>query len=87
VSATYWVLVSDALADGLEPGRLPEGLVLAEGICPEPGYLGTEPVAHWHRFTDAGAPPELEGKRVELILSLPGREGARPVITERRVTG
>lgn len=87
MTTTYWVLVSDALAADLDPDLLPEGLVLNEGICPEPGYLGTESVAHWHRFTDAGAPPELDGRRVELVLALPAQEGARPVITGRRVTG
>ena len=87
MSATYWVLVSDELLETMDPSLLPDGLRLNEPVSPEPADPGNwySETSHWHRFTDDGAPEELDGKRVELILGRRGREGAKAVIIERRV--
>jgi len=87
MSATYWVLTSDELITSMDPSLLPDGLRLDEAVIPEPARLGEwySARSHWRRFTDDGAPPGLEGKRVELVLGRRGREGAKAVIIERRV--
>ena len=78
MSAAYWVRVSDELLAGLDPSYLPDGLRLADlGI-----RLRSEPGSSEVLFEDDNAPPELDGKRVELILR---REGSQTVIAERRV--
>ena len=81
MSAAYWVPVSDELLRDMDPSLLPDGLRLADlGVTTRgvPGG-GTEAL-----FEDDNAPPELGGKRVELILGRRGREGAKAVIIERK---
>lgn len=80
----YWVLVADELLG--EPSPWAEvGLRLAEyGPWKEPGV-------RWCLFEDPDAPPELDGKKVELTVSR-GRVAEDgpdylPHITERRVIG
>lgn len=87
MSATYWVLVADELLETMDPSLLPEGLRLAMPLSPLPdySYIGEPPDSHWQRFTDDGAPEELDGKRVELTLGRQGRMPAKAVIIERRV--
>jgi hypothetical protein len=87
MSATYWVLASDELITTMDPSLLPDGLRLEKGTAPEPARLGEwySGSSHWYQFTDDGAPPGLDGKRVELILGRQGREPAKSVIIERRV--
>jgi hypothetical protein len=78
VSARYWVLVSDELM-----GSLPLGL---DGFRPVQEGDADGFGAHWHLFEDDSAPEELEGKRVEVVISRDtGSLGSRPKITERRV--
>lgn len=87
MSASYWVLASDELLRDMDASLLPDGLRLADPAAVQNGSPGTNLPgdAHWYRFTDEDAPPDLEGKRVELILGRQGREGAKTVIIERRV--
>lgn len=80
MTARYWVPVSDELyVAGIS---WPDGLRLAQ--LPEPDPHRAEPWI-WCLIEDDNAPPELDGKRVELILGRRGREGAKAVIIERRV--
>lgn len=81
MSAKYWVPVSDELLRDMDPSLLPEGLRLEGPVATTRIRDGkTEAL-----FEDDNAPPELDGKRVELILARRGREGAKAVIAERRV--
>jgi hypothetical protein len=90
VSAAYWVLIADELMTAgmvLPPGlRLAGPPVLPTGpVLPvQPQPVVQLPGAHWHLFEDDGAPPELNGRRIELILRL---EAGHPVLAERRVVG
>jgi hypothetical protein len=88
MSATYWVLVSDDLADEMDESRLPEGLRFTghAPVAPLPPYaLGNPAAASWRQVADDDAGPELEGHQVELILGRRGRNPAKTVIIERRL--
>lgn len=75
MTASYYVLVTDELLDS-DLDWESAGLHMTErGTLAEPG-------ARWCRFTDDGAPPELNGKRVDLVIGF--RDG-RHVITRRTV--
>lgn len=78
MSARYWVLVSDELMASL-PVWLHNFRPVKEGNVESPGMT-------WHLFEDDDAPEELDGKRVEVIISRDtGRLGSPPMITERHV--
>jgi hypothetical protein len=76
MSARYRILIADPLLQ-LDP-VWPAGCRLVTQL--EPGPAGT----HWHLFEDPDAPPELEGREVDLTLARSGDDGA-PLITARRV--
>lgn len=99
MTAAYQVLVSDSFiaafaAELAATGKLalPAGLRLAGPLPPARRHdlrdvisTGTElDSAQWVTFADDGAPPELDGCRVELVLRL-ARGGTGWVIAERRV--
>lgn len=87
MSAVYWVLISD--------GLLGAGIMLPDGLrfvtpppLPPPDVvtvLHDLPGAHWYRIEDDGAPPELDGCRVELTFRVqdgrPALAGRRPVLS------
>jgi hypothetical protein len=78
MSAQYWVLVSDEL---MKTGpSWPAGLRPVKGDCRPPGELH----ARWWLFEDDGAPPELDGHKVELTFRL---EDGEPALAGREVTG
>lgn len=83
MSARYWVLVSDDLADEYDPERLPEGFRFTGMTAPAlpPGALGSPAAASWRQVEDDGAGPELEGRQVEVVL------GRRPAGPARGVKG
>lgn len=79
-SVRYWVLVSDELMASL-PLWLDGFRPVKEGNVEYPGMT-------WHLFEDDDAPEELEGKRVEVIISRDtASPGSPPKITERQVVG
>lgn len=77
----YWVQVADDLMRSVHgPLDWPESLrpVRADESAPPP-----DAYSRWWLFEDDDAPPELDGKKVELTFSRIGWE--RSTITERRV--
>ena len=78
MSVRYWVLVSDELMVSL-PLWLDGFRPVKEGNVESPGMT-------WHLFEDDGAPEDLDGKKVEVIISRDtGSPGSAPKITERRL--
>lgn len=83
MSATYWVLISDELftsedtiwPPGVRPVLPPD---LRQPAC-RPGPL---PPMHWQQFTDDSADPELDGRKVSIVVRA---EDGRPYISERRI--
>jgi hypothetical protein len=72
----YWVLVSDDLINA-QP-TWPDVLrYIQAGPYEYPGM-------RWHMFKDDEAPADLDGKRVDLILT---DVDGTPVISERRLAG
>jgi hypothetical protein len=77
VSAVYWVLIPDELADaGL---TWPDGMRITGPPQPDrPWYPG----AQWYLVEDDHAPAELDGRRVELTFRI---EDRIPVVAGRDV--
>lgn len=77
MNAQYWVLISDELMDaGL---TWPDGMRVTGPPVPDQHW---NPHMHWYQVTDDNAPPELQGRRVELSFRLEGRV---PVVAGREV--
>jgi hypothetical protein len=75
----YWVLMSVDLVTDSAPMLEGAGLHLIEyGAQDSPGM-------RWCLFEDDGAPPDLDGKRVELTFTRDADGGTR--ISDRQVTG
>jgi hypothetical protein len=76
MSVRYWVEVSDYLAANMD--RWPAGL--------RPVWRGSRGSrgTHWWLFEDDDAPPELDGKLVELSITV--TKGRLPVVTSRQET-
>jgi len=75
MSASYWVLISDEL--------MAAGVTWPDGMrVTGPGYPGgpRDRGAMWYRMEDDGAPPGLDGRRVELTFRM---EGDVPVVASR----
>lgn len=73
MTASYWVLVSEKLLDS-DPMFEEAGLHLAErGPLERPGM-------RWCKFTDDNADATLEGRQVNLAISL---VDGKPVVTYR----
>jgi hypothetical protein len=70
----YKILLADSL--------LGMGLVWPEGCSLVRQLDAATAGTRWHEFSDPDAPPELEGREVELTLA---RVAGKPVITGRRV--
>ena len=71
----YQILIADPLLDPELGMRFPPGVKLA-GVQ-RPGPAG----CHWHFLDDPDAPPDLEGRDVEIKVR---RVDGQPVIAERR---
>jgi len=74
MSASCWVLISDELtAAGI---TWPDGMRPVRADDRTPPHYGTR----WWLIEDDGAPPELDGRRVELTFRM---EGDVPVVASR----
>ena len=76
MTATYRILVATKVLEGAI--QWPDGLRLTGS----PLVLSDDPGMHWHEFEDDHADPSLNGRNVELTLSL---VDGKPVITGRAV--
>lgn len=81
----YWVLVSDLLMeDGSGPPGWPSSL---RPVRPDESAPPPDAYSRWWLFEDDDAPPELEGKRVELTFTRGqvAQDGSYETRTVRRV--
>jgi len=76
MSAMYWVLVSDELMEKKPPW--PPGLRPVQAYDRHPG----NPAMRWWLFEDDDAPPELDGKDIDLVFR---DEDGKPVLDSRTV--
>jgi len=75
MSARYSILV----ADGIDLSVLPDGFRLVEQW--EQGPASGE---HWWLVEDEGAPEELAGKKIRLVLSIIHNSGGKTVVIHSR---